>query len=53
MQMSMINEQAKGESAAKQKKKSVKHVPEVAASAKFIVAEKKESDKEREKAAKK
>lgn len=53
MQLSLINEKKKDGAVSKDgKKKIAKQVPEVAASAKFIMAEKKESDKEREKAEK-
>ena len=52
MQLAMVNERSKKD-AAGAKKKSEKHVPEVVTSAKFLMQEKKDAEKEKEKAAKK
>ncbi len=51
MQLNMVTEKQRKDALGK--KKTEKHVPEVVTSAKFLMQEKKDSDKEREKAAKK
>lgn len=45
MAMTMMQERQKKDQGAAQKKKPVKHVPQVVTSAKFIMQEKKESEK--------